>query len=77
MHALWEEIEDLERWLSILAECSSSTAGADVTSFLNSTVYELNEATASENLKAVHALLEKEPAIDLHHASATGKPSRF
>lgn len=72
MKALWDEIEDLDRWISLLSVCSTETVGADVTSFLNNTAYDSLEEKITENIKAVQDLLAKEPAIDLHGASTTG-----
>ncbi|ODM93100.1 Protein zwilch [Orchesella cincta] len=67
MHALWEEIEDLERWILLLSQ--SSNTMADCSTVLNATINtDINEMT--DNVRDVQRLLEQEPVIDSHRQSA-------
>lgn len=74
MKSLWNEIESLEKWISLIS-CSAAEMGESFSfsansSVLNCTTYEVSEDKLTENIKAVEELLAQEPAIDLHRASS-------
>ncbi|CAL8092375.1 unnamed protein product [Orchesella dallaii] len=65
--ALWKEIEDLERWITLLSQ--SSNAVGDYSGVLNATL-NIEENEVTDNVKAVEDLLRQEPVIDsLRHSA--------
>lgn len=72
MKSLWNEVESLEKWISLLT-CTAGEVSESFSangSMLNCTTYEVAEDKLTENIKAVQELLAQEPAIDLHRASS-------